>query len=259
MPDIEFWKIAVSLGVPGLALGVFYMLFRSFHWDFPRVPQKWVAPIIILFILVTAGVILTALVLWAPSQPPPTNGATNDALLPPIVDRTPLHHSTDSANEIPGVAVRQVLEGGTLDASSKVYEVVVVNESSVAVMLRTLGVNWRYRTGGEPGSVRDLTHNEPLVSLSANVIEFAIDAVDQTRGDRNLIVDPPIVVPPRDQAELGRCKLRVQLHYTLTNGRKYHPHLDWNIYFVLFAIDEVGRKLTIFPECKWREPDSFRT
>ncbi|QDT94837.1 hypothetical protein [Gimesia aquarii] len=68
MPSFTFWQLVVSLGVPGLALGVFYMLFRTFNWDFPKVPQKWVAPIIILFILATATVILTALVLWAPKR-----------------------------------------------------------------------------------------------------------------------------------------------------------------------------------------------
>jgi hypothetical protein len=79
MPEIELWKIAVSLGVPGLALGVFYMLFRSFHWRFPSVPQKWVAPIIVLFMLVTAGIVLTALILWAPSNDAPSPQDVKDA------------------------------------------------------------------------------------------------------------------------------------------------------------------------------------
>jgi|GEM_PF-3103563 len=62
MNDIGIWHIFTSLGIPGLALGIFYMLFRTFKWDFPKVPTKWVAPIIILFMLLTAGVVLYAII-----------------------------------------------------------------------------------------------------------------------------------------------------------------------------------------------------
>jgi len=48
MPEVAIWKVFVSLGVPGVALGVFYMLFRKFHWTFPAVPKSWVGPIIVL-------------------------------------------------------------------------------------------------------------------------------------------------------------------------------------------------------------------
>ncbi len=58
-PDI--WRIFVSLGVPGLALGVLYMLFRQFKWQFPIVPHAWVGPIIVLFIAVTGALVYSAL------------------------------------------------------------------------------------------------------------------------------------------------------------------------------------------------------
>jgi hypothetical protein len=67
MSELEIWKIFVSLGVPGLALGVFYMLFRTFSFKFPKVPRNWVGPIIVLFMLLTSGVIFYALTLWSPS------------------------------------------------------------------------------------------------------------------------------------------------------------------------------------------------
>jgi hypothetical protein len=66
MPDIELWKVFVSLGVPGLALGVFYFLFRTFNWRFPNVPKVWVGPLVLVFIVVTAGLIVYSLSLWAP-------------------------------------------------------------------------------------------------------------------------------------------------------------------------------------------------
>ena len=61
-------KIFVSLGVPGLALGVFYMLFKSFKWDFPQVPSVWVGPIIIFFMLLTSSIVFYVLTLWAPKK-----------------------------------------------------------------------------------------------------------------------------------------------------------------------------------------------
>ena len=70
MGDLGLWKVFVSLGVPGLALGVFYMLVRRFEWKFPAVPRKWVAPIIALFLVLTFGLVFTALVLWAPGRGP---------------------------------------------------------------------------------------------------------------------------------------------------------------------------------------------
>jgi hypothetical protein len=68
MHNIELWQIFTSLGVPGLALGISYMLFKNFRWDFPKVPRGWVGPIIILFMLLTSSIILIALFLSAPSK-----------------------------------------------------------------------------------------------------------------------------------------------------------------------------------------------
>ena len=67
MHDIDIWKVFASFGIPGLALGVYYMLFRQFKWDFPRVPRSWVGPIIVLFMLLTAAIVYRALML--PSTP----------------------------------------------------------------------------------------------------------------------------------------------------------------------------------------------
>ena len=66
MPDIELWEIFAGLGIPGIALGVFYMLFRSFKWNFPKVPRAYVGPIIILFMLLTSSVVIYSLSLFSP-------------------------------------------------------------------------------------------------------------------------------------------------------------------------------------------------
>ena len=66
--ESKLFKVFASLGVPGLALGVFYMLFRVFDWQFPIVPTIWVGPIIILFMLLTSGIVFYTLSLWRPTN-----------------------------------------------------------------------------------------------------------------------------------------------------------------------------------------------
>ena len=64
--EIEIWKIFASFGIPGLAIGMLYMLFRQFHWHFPKVSKNWVGPIVILFMIIVGGITFYALTLWAP-------------------------------------------------------------------------------------------------------------------------------------------------------------------------------------------------
>jgi hypothetical protein len=70
LEQIQLWQVFVSLGVPGLALGVFYMLFRAFKWEFPKVPRNWVGPLVLVFMLLTAIVTLFALARF--TAPPPS-------------------------------------------------------------------------------------------------------------------------------------------------------------------------------------------
>jgi|SRR5271165_757743 len=69
---IEPWKIFASLGVPGLALGVFYMLFRTFKFSIPAVPKNYAGPIVVLFMLLIAGITFFALQKFAPGPSEPT-------------------------------------------------------------------------------------------------------------------------------------------------------------------------------------------
>lgn len=63
------WDVFANLGIPGLALGVFYMLFRKYNWHFPTVPRSWTGPIIIMVIVAITGVVVLAMLLWAPASP----------------------------------------------------------------------------------------------------------------------------------------------------------------------------------------------
>ena len=75
LEQVQLWQVFVSLGVPGLALGVFYMLFRAFKWEFPKVPRNWVGPLVLVFMLLTAIVTLYALSRFAGSPPSEDTGS----------------------------------------------------------------------------------------------------------------------------------------------------------------------------------------
>ena len=61
-------KILVALGIPGVALGVFYLLMRGFNFKFSEVPPVWSGVIAIMFIAAVALVTLFALRHWAPRE-----------------------------------------------------------------------------------------------------------------------------------------------------------------------------------------------
>jgi hypothetical protein len=56
----------VSLGVPGVALGIFYLLLRRFNFQFSTIDPFWAAIIAILFLILVAGIIFYTLHRWAP-------------------------------------------------------------------------------------------------------------------------------------------------------------------------------------------------
>lgn len=66
--EFQTWEILTGLGVPGVALGVFYFLMRRIRWTVRPIPTKWAAPSFILFLLLVTSVTVYALAVWSPSQ-----------------------------------------------------------------------------------------------------------------------------------------------------------------------------------------------
>lgn len=77
--DITIWKIFVSLGIPGLALGVLYALYSKFNWKFSKVPSSWMGPIVVLFLVLTSGIIFYTLARYAPSNNEPSDSSLSSA------------------------------------------------------------------------------------------------------------------------------------------------------------------------------------
>lgn len=66
--ETKFAKALATLGVPGVALGIFYLLLKSMNFEFSRIDATWSALIVILFLLIVGGVTFFSLHRWAPEK-----------------------------------------------------------------------------------------------------------------------------------------------------------------------------------------------
>jgi len=66
--EAKFIRPLVALGIPGVALGVFYLLFRKFNFQFSQVDAAWTVVVVLLFILIAGGITFYALYRWAPTK-----------------------------------------------------------------------------------------------------------------------------------------------------------------------------------------------
>lgn len=57
----------MALGVPGVALGVFYLLLKGFGFKFATIGATWAAVIAIIFLISVSAITLYALHRWAPA------------------------------------------------------------------------------------------------------------------------------------------------------------------------------------------------
>lgn len=78
-------RILVALGVPGVALGIFYLLLRGFGFDFSRISPGWSAIVAIMFLLLVASVTTYALHLWRPTSSR-SESLQNDTVMQSVSD-----------------------------------------------------------------------------------------------------------------------------------------------------------------------------
>lgn len=64
--EAKFWKIAASLGIPGLALAVFYKLYDKFNWPLASIPPDKRFILVIIFMVIIAMIVVIALVIYRP-------------------------------------------------------------------------------------------------------------------------------------------------------------------------------------------------
>ena len=66
--EAKFWKLAVGLGVPGLALAIFYKLYNQLQWSLVGISSDKVFILVIIFMIVIAVVVLFALYVYKPAR-----------------------------------------------------------------------------------------------------------------------------------------------------------------------------------------------
>ncbi|MDR7024234.1 hypothetical protein [Pseudomonas peli] len=64
--DINFIRPLIALGIPGVALGIFYLLMKPQSFEFSKIDPTWSAIIVLCFLIITGAVTLYALHRWAP-------------------------------------------------------------------------------------------------------------------------------------------------------------------------------------------------
>jgi hypothetical protein len=64
--ETKFIRALVILGVPGVALGVFYLLLRTFNFQFSQIDSTTTGFLAVLFLLIVSAVTVYALHLWRP-------------------------------------------------------------------------------------------------------------------------------------------------------------------------------------------------
>jgi len=69
--EAKILKSLAVLGVPGVALGLFYLLFRTFNFRFGVIGPTGAAIIAVIFVVTVGGVVVFALHRYAPAATPP--------------------------------------------------------------------------------------------------------------------------------------------------------------------------------------------
>lgn len=71
----------VVLGVPGVALGIFFLLLRTFNFQFSQISNGWSAAIAILFLVIVGGVTFYTVHRWAPVRVSPDRAEASERVL----------------------------------------------------------------------------------------------------------------------------------------------------------------------------------
>lgn len=244
------------------ALVVFAALTRA------RSPQVRLAALVMMWsflilVILSATLLFTSTFLQFPKpllQLFALVGVVTDQVHSPLVqpkDRTGMRSSTD-INDIPGLLISQILEGKNFDASSRIYEIALINQSERSVFLQKAEATYQYRTNGEPLGIGERIYAEKLVTQSSTVVQIPIDTNNQSSRASEEVIHPAVEIPNKGTAGPGRRSVRIQIHYSFQNNREYHPDVGWNIYYSLSLFDEANRKISVFSKVKWRDPDPFR-
>ena len=108
--ETKFMRVLATLGIPGVALGIFYLLLKALNFQFSKVSATWTAAIVILFLLIVAIITLFALHRWSPVKP--KEGYINKNTIVNTKDHSKATQSTESIenDRISSLTVKHIID-----------------------------------------------------------------------------------------------------------------------------------------------------
>jgi hypothetical protein len=138
------------------------------------------------------------------------------------------------------------LEGKSEDAASRIFEIIIANESNTQKLLSNFEIVWHY----QPGITSSISEGSVLQPIAKYILEFPVDVLDESSKNKVVAVYPHIVIPPKNENGRSLTTIQVQIHYSLSKPG-YHPSGGWNIIYDLTIVDDTKKKLNIFQAATW--------
>lgn len=123
--EAKIFKSLIMLGVPGVSIGAFFLLLRSFNFTFETIPAVLSGTIALVFLLVVGAVTLFALDRYAPKKLAghgvafsiPKNGATFKAVVSALVasEQTTVTFENFTQDELDSVVASQDISAPTVE------------------------------------------------------------------------------------------------------------------------------------------------
>jgi hypothetical protein len=159
--ETKFIRVLATLGIPGVALGIFYLLLKAFKFQFAQVDGTWTAAIVILFLLVVGAITLFALHRWAPvrhTEPP----VTRNENIPLNVQNQPMQKIENKPSKSANISALTVN-----DIINDINNAAPFQRDAVAQNYHGIKVNWK-------GNLWDI--NKSLPGLTGQIASVKLNA-----------------------------------------------------------------------------------
>jgi hypothetical protein len=228
MADVKFIEVVVSLGVPGLALGILYLLYKKFHFQFPTVPKGYVGPIIILFIVTTAAIVLTAIILFKPTPREDQSEDAHDDYQ--SVEMIGMVKSISNLSPVSNVTITMSGEPNT--APFPVVRFTVMNRSDVKQLITHVRIYIdsmiKSKSPGEARVVRPTAMWQVNLPTQKGIFDYAAKQAIELPVDTPASIDVALVCSEAGKlfhpSDIGSYKIRISF---ITDRKTEIAYEDW--------------------------------
>ena len=239
MPKIEFIELVIGLGVPGLALGLFYLLFKKLNIT---VPPSYQGPVAILFLVIVGGITFYALHNFSAISPD-NEDSIEQPVNEPKNDKPEVEEKGDKSDEI-----TETEEDKKEEQEPK--KVAIVDDFTINLKAVSndpfpkLAATIVNRSGGMQVIMGCKVEVRKFSQKKGDVTARLLEALDSweielplRRGTFEYDRESPIVLPDQTPVLINlifNCK---------DNGASYHPS-EYGLYkFMISFITDTGLEL----------------